>query len=53
MSRRPRVVQSGPISPILDTDRGRGLILMRALMDEVTVEQGNAGTTVYLKARIF
>ncbi|MEV7552184.1 SpoIIE family protein phosphatase [Amycolatopsis sp. NPDC089917] len=33
------------------SDRGRGLILMRAFMDEVTVEQGDAGTTVYLKAR--
>ncbi|MFK0247175.1 SpoIIE family protein phosphatase [Amycolatopsis azurea] len=40
-----------PASPDADSDRGRGLILMRAFMDEVTVEQGNAGTTVHLKAR--
>ncbi|OXM54966.1 histidine kinase [Amycolatopsis alba DSM 44262] len=40
-----------PPSPDVDSDRGRGLILMRAFMDEVTVEQGNAGTTVRLKAR--
>ncbi|RSN22400.1 histidine kinase [Amycolatopsis sp. WAC 04169] len=38
-------------SPAADSDRGRGLILMRAFMDEVTVERGNAGTTVQLKAR--
>jgi len=41
-----------PPRPDPDSDRGRGLILMRAFMDEVTVEQGDAGTTVYLKARI-
>ncbi|WP_082857740.1 SpoIIE family protein phosphatase [Amycolatopsis regifaucium] len=33
-------------------DRGRGLLLIRALIDEVTVEHDVAGTTVQLNARI-
>jgi serine phosphatase RsbU (regulator of sigma subunit)/anti-sigma regulatory factor (Ser/Thr protein kinase) len=36
----------------LDTHRGRGLMLMRALMQEVTVTTGLAGTTVEMQARI-
>ena len=34
------------------TDRGRGLELMRALMDEVELEAGNAGTTVRMRRKI-
>ncbi|OXM54577.1 histidine kinase [Amycolatopsis thailandensis] len=41
-----------PPRPEPDSDRGRGLVLMRAFMDEVIIEHGKAGTTVYLKARI-
>ncbi|MCW3007782.1 MAG: SpoIIE family protein phosphatase [Solirubrobacterales bacterium] len=33
-------------------DRGRGLPLMRALMDEVNVDQGPAGTTVTMRRRL-
>ncbi|MFD1051560.1 ATP-binding protein, partial [Kibdelosporangium lantanae] len=32
--------------------RGRGLVLMRALMHEVTVHSGSTGTTVHMHARI-
>ena len=34
------------------TDRGRGLELMRALMDDVELEAGNEGTTVRMKRKI-
>jgi anti-sigma regulatory factor (Ser/Thr protein kinase) len=34
------------------TDRGRGLDLMRALMDEVELETGDAGTTVRMRRKI-
>jgi PAS domain S-box-containing protein len=34
------------------SDRGRGLELMRALMDDVELEAGDAGTTVRMKRRI-
>ena len=41
-----------PPEPAADPHRGRGLILMRALMTEVTVTTGAAGTVVGLQARI-
>jgi PAS domain S-box-containing protein len=34
------------------SDRGRGLELMRALMDDVELEAGDAGTTVRMRRRI-
>ncbi|MGZ4150786.1 MAG: SpoIIE family protein phosphatase, partial [Actinomycetota bacterium] len=33
-------------------DRGRGLLLMRALMDDVQVERADGGTTVTLRRRV-
>ncbi|MFG1923441.1 SpoIIE family protein phosphatase [Cryptosporangium sp. NPDC048952] len=33
-------------------DRGRGLMLMKRLMDEVTVDRGTAGTTVTMSRRV-
>ncbi|ANI40744.1 SpoIIE family protein phosphatase [Mycolicibacterium vaccae] len=38
--------------PALDTHRGRGLMLMRGLMQDVTIDHGTSGTTVRLYARI-
>lgn len=38
--------------PALDTHRGRGLMLMRGLMQDVTIDHGASGTTVRLYARI-
>ena len=38
--------------PGVDTHRGRGLVLMRALMDAVTVTPGTTGTTIDMQARI-
>ncbi len=35
-----------------DSRRGRGIILMRALMHDVTIKPETAGTTVHLSARI-
>ncbi|MDG4800312.1 SpoIIE family protein phosphatase [Micromonospora sp. WMMD980] len=35
-----------------DPSRGRGLVLMRALMDSITVTPGTTGTTVDMQARI-
>ncbi|WP_422742243.1 SpoIIE family protein phosphatase [Micromonospora sp. WMMD754] len=35
-----------------DPHRGRGLVLMRALMDTITVTPGAGGTTVHMQARI-
>jgi anti-sigma regulatory factor (Ser/Thr protein kinase) len=35
-----------------ESDRGRGLDLMRALMDEVELEAGDDGTTVRMKRRL-
>ncbi|MFI5833325.1 SpoIIE family protein phosphatase [Micromonospora sp. NPDC051300] len=35
-----------------DPSRGRGLVLMRALMDSITVTPGATGTTVDMQARI-
>ncbi|MFC4531799.1 SpoIIE family protein phosphatase [Sphaerisporangium dianthi] len=41
-----------PPQPEANAHRGRGLALMRALMHEVTVQPGTAGTTVDMHARI-
>lgn len=38
--------------PELNAHRGRGLTLMRSLMQQVTVTPGAAGTTVHLHTRI-
>ena len=38
--------------PHIDVTRGRGVMLMRALMHDVTIYQGAAGTTVHMHARI-
>jgi PAS domain S-box-containing protein len=38
--------------PVANAHRGRGLALMRALMTEVTISTGAAGTVVGLQARI-
>ncbi|WP_341716212.1 SpoIIE family protein phosphatase [Micromonospora sp. FIMYZ51] len=38
--------------PAANTHRGRGLVLMRALMDKITVTAGTSGTTVDMQARI-
>ena len=35
-----------------DSDRGRGLDLIRALMDDVEVEPGDSGTTVRMHKRL-
>jgi len=35
-----------------ESDRGRGLDLMRALMDEVELEAGDDGTTVRMRRRL-
>ncbi|WP_373365613.1 SpoIIE family protein phosphatase [Mycobacterium kansasii] len=42
-----------PPRPPRDSHRGRGLALMRTLMDDVTIQAGTLGTTVHLHARIF
>jgi anti-sigma regulatory factor (Ser/Thr protein kinase) len=34
------------------TNRGHGIPLMRALMQQVTIEPGDAGTTVDMQLRI-
>ncbi|MFI7689836.1 SpoIIE family protein phosphatase [Nonomuraea sp. NPDC049655] len=41
-----------PPEPEANPHRGRGVALMRALMNEVTIEPGAAGTTVDMQARI-
>ncbi len=41
-----------PPQPATETNRGRGLALMRGLMQDVTIDPGTAGTTVRLSARI-
>ncbi len=38
--------------PAANSHRGRGLVLMQALMDTITVTAGTAGTTVDMQARI-
>ncbi|MGZ4509893.1 MAG: SpoIIE family protein phosphatase [Mycobacterium sp.] len=41
-----------PPQPAASSHRGRGITLMRALMQDVTIHPDNAGTTVHLSARI-
>ncbi len=41
-----------PPLPAAQTNRGRGITLMRALMHAVTIDSDSAGTTVHLSARI-
>lgn len=41
-----------PPQPAAETNRGRGIALMRGLMQDVTIKPGTAGTTVHLSARI-
>ena len=41
-----------PPAPIRDTRRGRGITLMRGLMQDVVIQPGVGGTTVHLCARI-
>ncbi|VBA32928.1 Sensor histidine kinase TmoS [Mycobacterium innocens] len=41
-----------PPRPPQDSHRGRGIALMRTLMDDVTIHAGRLGTTVHLHARI-
>jgi serine phosphatase RsbU (regulator of sigma subunit)/anti-sigma regulatory factor (Ser/Thr protein kinase) len=38
--------------PATDSHRGRGITLMRGLMEDVTINPDTAGTTVHLSARI-
>ncbi len=37
---------------VAGVSRGRGIVLMRGLMDDFTIDSGDAGTTVHLYARI-
>jgi anti-sigma regulatory factor (Ser/Thr protein kinase) len=49
------VVDTGswkPPRPDADRHRGRGITLMRALMQDVTIHPDATGTTVHLSARI-
>lgn len=49
------VVDSGswkPPEPATNPHRGRGITIMRALMQDVTIQPDTAGTTVHLSARI-
>jgi serine phosphatase RsbU (regulator of sigma subunit)/anti-sigma regulatory factor (Ser/Thr protein kinase) len=49
------VVDTGswkPLQPDADRHRGRGITLMRALMQDVTIHPDATGTTVHLSARI-
>jgi serine phosphatase RsbU (regulator of sigma subunit)/anti-sigma regulatory factor (Ser/Thr protein kinase)/transcriptional regulator with GAF, ATPase, and Fis domain len=41
-----------PPQPAADRNRGRGITLMRALMQDVTIHPDATGTTVHLSARI-
>jgi serine phosphatase RsbU (regulator of sigma subunit)/anti-sigma regulatory factor (Ser/Thr protein kinase)/transcriptional regulator with GAF, ATPase, and Fis domain len=41
-----------PPEPVKNSHRGRGITLMRALMQEITIHPEAAGTTVHLIARI-
>jgi len=41
-----------PPQQAVDSTRGRGIALMRGLMQDVTINPGTAGTTVHLTARI-
>jgi hypothetical protein len=37
---------------VADSTRGRGIILMRGLMEDLTIHSDDAGTTVQMYARI-
>jgi PAS domain S-box-containing protein len=37
---------------VAGSNRGRGIVLMRGLMEDFTIDSGDAGTTVHLYARI-
>lgn len=41
-----------PPQPVADAHRGRGIALMRGLMEDVSIDPGAAGTTVHLSVRI-
>jgi anti-sigma regulatory factor (Ser/Thr protein kinase) len=41
-----------PPRPAADSTRGRGIALMRALVQEVAIDPGTAGTTVRFSVRI-
>ena len=41
-----------PAEPGADITRGRGVTLMQALMDDVTIHSDETGTTVHLYSRI-
>jgi anti-sigma regulatory factor (Ser/Thr protein kinase) len=47
-----RVRDRGTWRTTTGPDRGRGLELMRRLMDDVDVQQGPSGTTVQLRKRL-
>jgi len=49
---RLTVSDSGRWRPPRGTNRGRGLVLMEALMDAVDVRQGESGTVVVLERRL-
>ncbi len=41
-----------PPRTVADINRGRGIILMRGLMEDFTIQSNDAGTTVHMHARI-
>jgi anti-sigma regulatory factor (Ser/Thr protein kinase) len=41
-----------PPDLVADSTRGRGILMMRTLMQDVTINPETAGTTVHLSARI-
>lgn len=41
-----------PVQPVGDSNRGRGITLMRELMDDVAITRDAAGTAVHLSVRI-
>jgi anti-sigma regulatory factor (Ser/Thr protein kinase) len=41
-----------PPQPVPNSNRGRGITLMRGLMHDVSIDTGAAGTTVHLSSRI-
>jgi anti-sigma regulatory factor (Ser/Thr protein kinase) len=46
------VSDAGSWRPARGSNRGRGLILMEALMDDVDVRRGDHGTTITLRRRV-
>jgi PAS domain S-box-containing protein len=47
-----RVRDRGTWQTVTGADRGRGMELMRRLMDDVEVQRGGSGTTVHLRKRL-